>query len=366
MIMFALGAAMFVGGFGGAIVLSKAGGPPTEKDILHTCFNRARLYLKNKVDDKWVYTYPVVNGHETFDDREEHSFTLPIGLDPERVTKFYWVFKQGFGEHVDLVGDTSSFTLRVYNKGIEKFNYNLSDIPLNGYHLPIIAGCSREGWEIIEMVENPHLLIAGETGSGKSTALRAILSTLILHMKPSDIELYLADLKRSEFHLFRGIQHVKSVVNDRPGLSKVLDTIAAELVTRGDLCDKHEVSNIIDLPFKIPFIILAIDEVALLKKDKKLMPIIEDIAATGRALGVFLILSMQRPDSKLLESGLKSNLTVRMAFKHEDATNSRITLDCAGAEKIETKGLMLLKCEGIKNVQSPFLTLPEAKRLLKK
>lgn len=366
MILFALGAACMVASIGGAAVTLSGGVKVTEKDTLHTCFTRARLYLRNKVDDKWVYTYPTVNGHEKFDDREEHSFTLPIGLDPERVLKYYWVFKQGFGQHVDLVGDTSTFVLRVYNKGIEQFLYNLSDIPLEGYHLPIIAGCSREGWEIIDMVDNPHLLIAGETGSGKSTELRAILSTLILHLKPSQIELYLADLKRSEFHLFRGLQHVKEVVNDRPGLSKVLGRIAEELVTRGDLCDEHEVSNIIDLPFKIPFIILAIDEVALLKKDKKLMPIIEDIAATGRALGVFLILSMQRPDSKLLESGLKSNLTVRMAFKHEDATNSRITLDCAGAEKLETKGLMLLKCEGIKQVQSPFLSLVEAKKLLKK
>lgn len=363
MILFTLGTALMVAGFGGAII-SKKGKEP-KRDKLHVCFQRAKLYLKNKADDIWVYTYPTVNSHEQFKEHEEYTFTLPIGLDPDRVTKYYWVFRQGFGEHIDIVGDTSTFVLKVYNSGIEQFPYDLLDIPLDGYHLPIVAGRSREGWEVIDMVYNPHLLEAGETGSGKSTHLRQALTTLILTKKPSELELYLADLKRSEFHLFRGIKHVKAVVNDKAELQKVLVHISAELVKRGDLCDEYEVSNIIDLPFKIPFILLAIDEVALLKKDKKLMPMIEDIAAIGRALGVFLILSMQRPDSKLLESGLKSNMTVRMAFKHEDAINSRITLDCDGAEKLTTKGLMLLKCNGIKQVQSPYLGLNEAKKLLR-
>ena len=364
MILFALGAACMVASIGSVVVLSKVGGS-TPKDTLHTCFTRARLFIRQRNDKDWVYTYPSVNGHEVFDDRQEYTFTLPIGVDPERLHKYIWVFEQGFGPHIDLVGDAATFTMRVYNKGLAQFDYNFSDIPLDGLHLPIVAGRSREGWEVYDMVENPQLLIAGETGSGKSTELRAILTTLILHKEPDELELYLADLKRSEFHLFRGIDHVKAVVNNRDDLKKVLDHVAKQLVIRGELCDEYEVANIVDLPFKIPFIIVAIDEVALLKKFKPIMMIVDDLAAAGRALGIFLILSMQRPDSKLLESGIKGNMTVRMAFKHADDTNSQVTLDSSGAEELTVKGSMLLKREGLKRVQSPYLSLMEAKRLLK-
>lgn len=88
MILFALGAAMFVGGFGGAIVLPRRGSPP-EKDTLHTCFTRARLFIRQKNDKDWVYTYPSVNGHEVFEDRQEYTFTLPIGVDPEKLQNIY-------------------------------------------------------------------------------------------------------------------------------------------------------------------------------------------------------------------------------------------------------------------------------------
>ena len=365
MILFTLGAACLMASAGGLMILPKGGSTP--KDTLHTCFTRARLFIRQRNDKDWVYTYPAVNGHEVFDDRQEYTFTLPIGVDPERVYKSYWVFKQGFGPHIDIEGDSSMFTMKVFNKGIAQFDYNLLDIPLDGLHLPIVVGRTRAGWEVYDMVENPHLLIAGETGSGKSTQLRAIITTLILTKTPDELELYLADLKRSEFHVFKNSPHVKAVVNDKTELQPVLEYISLEMKRRGDLCDQYEVSNVIDLPFKLPFILLAIDEVALLKKDKKLMPLIEDIAAVGRALSVQLIISMQRPDAKLLESGLKSNLTVRMAFKHADDTNSRITLNVSGAEDIkdEERGLMLLKHNGLKKVQGPFLSLMEAKRLLK-
>ena len=107
--------------------------------------------------------------------------------------------------------------------------------------------------------------------------------------------------------------------------------------------------------------------VALLKKEKEIMRILEDVTAIGRALSTFAVLSLQRPDAEVLNGKLKQNLTVRMAFKHADGINSRITLGCEGAEDIKASesGLMLYKRDGIKRVQSPFLSLMEAKKLLK-
>lgn len=71
------------------------------------------------------------------------------------------MFEQGFGPHIDLIGEAATFTMRVYNEGIKQFDYSFSDIPLDGFHLPIVAGRSREGWEVYDMIEHPQLLIAG-------------------------------------------------------------------------------------------------------------------------------------------------------------------------------------------------------------
>ncbi|MDQ0873812.1 S-DNA-T family DNA segregation ATPase FtsK/SpoIIIE [Paenibacillus sp. V4I3] len=367
MILFALGAACMVASIGSAVVIAKGGGGDARKDKLHVCFDRAKLYIRQRIEEKWVFTYPTVDGQEEFKEYKEYTFTLPIGVDPDRVFKSYWVFKQGFGEHIDIIGDTATFKLKVYNKGLEQFDYNVLDVPTAGIRLPIIVGRSREGWEVYDMVENPHLLIAGETGSGKSTHIRALLTTLIHTKSPDELQLYLADMKRSEFHLFRNVPHVVEVVTETERLIEVLKELDIEMKHRGNLCDQYEVSHVDDLPFKMPYIIVCVDEVALLKKEKEIMRILEDITAIGRALSTFAILSLQRPDAEVLNGKLKQNLTVRMAFKHADGINSRITLGCEGAEDIKASesGLMLYKRDGIKRVQSPYLSLVEAKKLLK-
>lgn len=134
------------------------------------------------------------------------------------------------------------------------------------------------------------------------------------------------------------------------------------------MLDREGLANIDDLPEqeRPPYIVLAIDEVALLKKERDLMDGIEEISAIGRALGVFLILSMQRPDSDVLDGKLKNNLTVRMAFRHSDEINSRITLGSGEAADIQQsqKGRMVLKLDGLTTVQGPYLDLPKAKALL--
>jgi S-DNA-T family DNA segregation ATPase FtsK/SpoIIIE len=97
------------------------------------------------------------------------------------------------------------------------------------------------------------------------------------------------------------------------------------------------------------------------------MELVEEISAIGRALGVFLILSMQRPDRKVLDGKLKNNLTVRMGFKCADLINSRI-IGTPGSEKLKGKGRMLITLpifSELKEIQAPFLTLDKAKEILK-
>jgi len=313
---------------------------------------------------KQVRAYPIVKKVVTFIDRTQATFQIPVGVDPSELHKRAWLFKQTFGHNAELTQvDSRRFILSVYSQSLTAYEYDVLKVKecIKKHKLPVYVGRIRSGEVSYDMVDHPHLLIAGETGSGKSVALRSILTTLLCNR--DNLELYCADMKRSEFHLFRGI--AKEVVMDVPSLSRLVLKLRHEMKRRGDLMDAAEVAHIDDLPKKLPYIVLAVDEVALLQKEKDLMSGIEEISTIGRALGVFLILSMQRGSREVLDGKLKQNLTVRMAFKHADEINSRITIGEGGAEHLTQAGMMIYKGEDTQTVQGPLLKLDTARELLK-
>lgn len=315
---------------------------------------------------KDVILYPKIQRVAVRLDSKQIVFTVPTGLNPQEIFNHDWLFRQVFGEHIELSGDVKTFVLNVYCEGISMFDYDVAEVEktIKGMKLPIYVGRSRTGATAYDMTLHPHLLIAGETGAGKSIQVRSILTTLVTYCR-DDIELYCGDLKRSEFHLFQGV--ADEVVYDADNLNRILTGVKKELAKRGTLLNKERVANIDDLPKtkKPKYIVIAIDEVALLEKHP-CMDIVEQISAIGRALGVFLILSLQRPDADVLDGKLKNNLTVRMAFRHSDEINSRITIGTGDAANIKQseKGLMIHKLDGIKFVQAPHLKLDAARKLL--
>lgn len=309
---------------------------------------------------------PVVRSVRIFLDRKEAIFMLPVGSDPQEVFKKSWIFQQVFGLDAELsMIDARTFTMSIYTISVQSFIYNAEDIDqcLAGHKLPVYVGKDRQGDVVYDMVKHPHLLVAGETGSGKSAALRSILTTLIRNV--DNLDLYCADLKRSEFHLFKGI--ARAVVYETHEVLALVTMLRIEMKRRGDVLEAAGVAHVDDLEEPLNYIILAVDEVALLKKEKDIMQGIEEISTIGRALGVFLVLSMQRPDAQVLDGKLKQNLTVRMALKHADGINSRITIDSVDAANIKDseKGRMVLKLNGLRYLQGPNLGLAEAKELLK-
>jgi DNA segregation ATPase FtsK/SpoIIIE, S-DNA-T family len=298
------------------------------------------------------------------------AFSLPRGLDPKEIKKKEYIFKQVFGTNIEVEGDVKEFKLTVWTSSLPselKYDYARYTPLFEDIKLPIIAGMNMNGKiTVYDMVNNPHLLISGETGSGKSTQLRSVLTALIQTLPPERLELYLCDLKRSEFHLFRHIEHVRGLFNSSREMEPMLKHLQKEMRRRGDILDQNEVSHVDDLSEPLPYIVLCIDEVALLQEEKKLMSLVEEISAIGRALGVFLILSMQRPDRKVLDGKLKNNLTVRMGFKCADLINSRI-VGTPGSEKLKKSGRMLLKLpvyDELKEIQGPYLTIEGAKKIL--
>ncbi|MDP4549869.1 FtsK/SpoIIIE domain-containing protein [Alkalihalobacillus macyae] len=338
-----------------------------EKRKLMNMFRIADISSTFKIGKDPIKNYPSIVKVEVKKDYKRFVFRLPVGLNPTDFSKKTFIIDQTYGSNYELDSKGNMYCLTVHSKVRSMSNkYDFNEYDLSPYKIPIVAGKDRNGnSHIYDMVKYPHLLLAGETGSGKSTQLRAILATLILSKK--NVHLYLADLKRSEFHLFKRIEKVKEVVHDVSGLSRIMSYLSREMERRGELLDEAEVMHIDDLENPPPYIILCIDEVALLKKEKALMGKVEDVSAIGRALGIFLILSMQRPDKDVLDGKLKNNLTVRMAFAHADKINSDITLGRGSkynAEKLKEPGRMYFKNKGVMELQAPLLEADPAKKLL--
>lgn len=336
---------------------------PYYKKLQH-CFRSAGIFRQWTIGKNTYEVRPTIHAVQHKLSETIITFTLPTGMDPATIKKTDYAFKQEFGSNTVVIGDLKKFTVHVYRHSLPaEISYKPDDImpAIDGLALPIVAGYDQTASLVTyDMRQYPHLLIAGETGYGKSTELRAVLTTLMLH-QPS-IRFILADLKRSEFHVFRQCSPVDALCTSADQLAVALDKVQSELKKRGKLLDNKSLTSTAETD--LPDIIVAIDEVALLKKEKKIMSAIEDISAIGRALGVYLILSMQRPDADVLDGKLKNNLTVRLSYKQADKINSKIVLGESGAEKLTHPGRGLLKIMDTRVIQSPYLDATRARKLL--
>ena len=341
------------------------------KKRLMDAFKFADIRRSHMYDGKTHYVYPKIHDIEIDHKRKQlrYVFTLADGIDPKKLKDDPWVFKQVFGPNIDLDGKLKRFVLTVFAEGLPKvvkYDYDEWRPAIIGKTRPIIVGKDLNGRRMAyDMDEYPHLLLAGETGSGKSSLMRAILTTLMLTKSPDELRFIMADMKRSEMGLYRNLAHVDGVYMSAKQLAPALKQIKKEMARRGDLLDKNEKTHVRELSQKLPYIIVAIDEVALLKKDKEIMHTLEDISSVGRSLGVLLFLSVLRPDHQILDGKLKNNLTVRISGRQSNEANSRI-VGTPGAHEIDIdkKGRMIAVLEKTIEVQAPFLEFDEAKRLL--
>lgn len=345
------------------------------KNQLIEVFGKAGLYVDHQTRGGKVPIYPKIHSVSSTQENVRYVFTIPNGLDPKTIEKKWFCFQQILGRNVAIEGDIKKFVLDVFHSdaGLKQYNYNFKQWQplLKQHRLPVVVGRDQFGNMIVyDMVDSntPHLLIAGETGSGKSSMVRVVLSTLIQCMSSDKLHLYLGDLKNSEFHFLRRVQHVKEVCMEEIEMKIMLQKVWKEIRERRKLMEEYEVDHIDEYNKMNPdkqkaYILLAIDEVAMLQDEKECMTNIEKISAVGRALGVFLMLSMQRPDAKVLDGKLKLNMTVRMGFKCADTINSNI-MGTPGSEHLEQSGQMILKLNGLKKVQAPFLELSKAKQIV--
>jgi DNA segregation ATPase FtsK/SpoIIIE, S-DNA-T family len=345
------------------------------KARLRRCFKSAGLINKYKNGDKDVTVYPKI--HDVKFDTEKQSiryvFTLVNGTDPKEVLKKEYVFNQFFGKNIELEGDYKKFELTVYQKGLVKelsYKYKDLETAIKGLKIPIVCGKDRNGnWIVYDAITEPNALISGEPGSGKSTQLRSILTTLIQYKSADELHLYLGDLKMSEFHLFKGVQHVKGVAVFPEELEKMLQKVYKEMLSRAKILNAAGVMHIDKLPAdkKVPYILLAIDEIVMVMDNKELKKMLVQIDSLGRALGIYNILSLQRPSHDILDTKIRSLLTVRMGFRTVDTTNSKM-IGTSGSEKIsrDAPGRFILKRDTLDEIQAPYLHEDKAEEILKR
>jgi S-DNA-T family DNA segregation ATPase FtsK/SpoIIIE len=247
--------------------------------------------------------------------------------------------------------------------GIEVANDKLSTIgfktiltPTEGYRIPISIGVDTVGVpKIVDLAKMPHLLVAGQTGSGKSVFLNGVILSILYHMTPAECELILVDPKRVEMVSYKDIPHLRCpIVTETEDAIEVFSSLIEEMERRYELMAEASVRSIESYngsSFTLPYIVTIVDEMSDLmtsnkEATKELEAMIVRIAQKARAAGIHLILATQRPVKEVVTGLIKANMPSRIAFQVASKIDSRVILDCNGAEKLIGRGDMLMTYPG--------------------
>jgi DNA segregation ATPase FtsK/SpoIIIE, S-DNA-T family len=216
--------------------------------------------------------------------------------------------------------------------------------------LTVALGLDVSGRPIMtDIGKMPHVLIAGQTGSGKSVCINTFLSSLLFRTRPSEVKLILVDPKRVELTNYNNIPHLLTpVIVEPPKVVSALRWILSEMDRRYKLFAEAGVRNIDgyneNSGFQaLPYIVLVIDELAdiMLFAPVEVEDHITRIAQMSRATGIHMVLATQRPSVDVITGLIKANIPCRIAFAVASQIDSRVILDTQGAEKLLGRGDML-------------------------
>ena len=239
----------------------------------------------------------------------------------------------------------------------------------------------------MDLAKAPHLLIAGQTGSGKSVCINALMASMLFSKTPDELRMILVDPKAVELKMYENIPHLLAPVITKPEIAiQALQWLCYEMDRRTEVLASAKVRNIGgfnakfeagELPDEVPeedrghrmaFIVVIIDEMAdlMMVAGKEIEKSVARLAAKARAVGIHLVLATQRPSVKVITGIIKANLPTRISFKVASQIDARTVMDHAGAEKLLGRGDMLYKAvndpEPVR-VHGAFLSDEEAEKL---
>jgi len=200
-----------------------------------------------------------------------------------------------------------------------------------------------------DLAKMPHLLIAGQTGSGKSVMINTLLTSLLYRNGPSDMKLILVDPKQVEMNLYKDIPHLLSPVIHEPercisALKWAVAEMERRLKTFAEV-GKRNIGeyNTLKKEEGMPYIVIVVDELAdlMMMAARDVEALIVRLAQKARAAGIHLVIATQRPSVDVITGLIKANVPARIAFTVVSQVDSRTIIDRAGAEKLLGSGDLL-------------------------